>query len=235
MSKKNNKKQENNSRYVILYIAVTAVLLACLVFFALANRQRKKSYEAAVEAAAQGETEYVMTERQRESESDAVSSDTASSQNGVDKNDGDQDEISRKRETEKEQLLEGEGETDGGENFEDGETEKDSTPELQPEHTDLTILVLNGTKRPGVAGYWKERLTEIGYETVISATYGEEAEEYTVIYTDEIQKAEEIEVLFPDCKVEKGSIENGISLESGEELPEKIDLYLVIGKQDAPV
>lgn len=230
MSKKDNRKQENNSRYVVLYIAAVAALLVCLIFFAFSNHQRKKNYEAAVEAAAQGETEYVMTERQRETERETVSFDTESAQNGTDGDDREQKVTSMN--SQGEEPEEG---TVAGETLGEGETEKDSKQDFQPEHTELTILVLNGTKRPGVAGYWKERLAELGYETVISATYEEEAEEHTAIFTDDIQKAEEIRALFPDCKVKKGSIGAGISLENGEELPEKIDLYLVIGKRDTPV
>lgn len=228
MSKKIVNKQEKRLYRTVLYVAVAAALLACLVFFVFANRQRKKSYQEAVAEAALSETEFVMAEQMQETESEAPQEQTEMPHNGtvtgaLDQNDKKQ--------------------TDGGKDILTEETEQESNEGLTEEETeegqlanaDLTILVLNGTKLPGVAGHWRDALTEAGYENVISATYEETVKENTVIYTDNIKKAEELRKLFPDCEVEKGEINSGISLEDGERLPEKIDLYVVVGMQDAEV
>lgn len=106
----------------------------------------------------------------------------------------------------------------------ESETEADKT---------VSILVLNGTKRPGVAGYWQNQLEEDGYENVASASYSGEIADETVIYAEQEADAEPLKSYFPDADVEKGSIEEGIEADNGVTLPETCDLYIVIGRNDA--
>lgn len=219
MSKKIVDKQEKRLYRTVLYMAVVAALLVCLVFFVFANRQRKKSYQEAVAEAALSETEYVMTEQMQETESETAQEKIEMPNNGTVTGTLDQND--------KKQM-------DSDKDISTEATEQESE-EGQMENADLTILVLNGTKLPGVAGHWRDALTEAGYENVTSATYEEEVKENTVIYTDSAKKAEEIRKLFPDCEVKEGEIDSGISLEDGERLPENIDLYVVVGMQDAEV
>lgn len=186
---------EKNSRNVILYIVAAAALAGCLIFFFFANRERRANYADAVDRASQGETEYVIPERVRENETEAL------------------------KETEK--SLETETE------------EPESETALTA--SEMSVLVLNGTKRPGVAGYWEKILRDKGYKEVISATYEEEAEAHTVIYTENVKNAGELQQLFPGSEVRMGKVENGIVLEEGEKLPKQVDLYLVIGREDAMV
>lgn len=114
------------------------------------------------------------------------------------------------------------------------ETEAPAETESETEaNKSVSILVLNGTKRPGVAGYWQMQLEEDGYENVVSASYAGEIADETVIYAKQKKDAKALSAYFPDAAVENGSIEEGIETENGVTLPEKIDLYIVIGRNDA--
>lgn len=112
------------------------------------------------------------------------------------------------------------------------EVSTETEPETEADKS-VSILVLNGTKRPGVAGYWQTQLEEDGYENVVSASYSGEITDETVIYAKRKKDAEALNAYFPDAVVERGKIEEGIEPESGVTLPETCDLYVVIGRNDA--
>lgn len=113
----------------------------------------------------------------------------------------------------------------------EGETESESETETD---YSVSVLVLNGTQRPGVAGYWQEQLESEGYTDVMSASYSETVDEETVIYSDDIDMARPFLDYFQDASFELGTVEEGIEPEDGQELPEEIDVYVVIGKGDVP-
>lgn len=114
----------------------------------------------------------------------------------------------------------------------DTKPETESENGLQAELADSSILVLNGTRRPGVAGIWKTRLEEAGYQKVYTASYGQDAGAETVIHTENEALGEALLEQFPEATVEEGTVESGIEPEEGETLPQELDAYLVIGKND---
>lgn len=115
---------------------------------------------------------------------------------------------------------------------EESETEGE-TAALFREVTKRSILVLNGTRMPGVAGIWKANMEKAGYTNVHTATYVPDAPEETVIYTESKELEEALKELFPEAAFRSGKVETGIEETEGDLLPEKVDAYIVVGKKDA--
>ncbi|MDO5541622.1 MAG: LytR C-terminal domain-containing protein, partial [Eubacteriales bacterium] len=87
------------------------------------------------------------------------------------------------------------------------ETENDTTPVTEMSVTEETvkassILVLNGTGKSGVAGYWKAQLEEAGYTNVSPASYTGTVGEETIIYVSAKEQAEPLKQQFPNASVE---------------------------------
>ena len=61
------------------------------------------------------------------------------------------------------------------------ETELDPAKALEAEAKQKNIMILNGTGKEGMAGYWKQQLTGEGYEHIVIANYLETGEEHTII------------------------------------------------------
>ena len=97
---------------------------------------------------------------------------------------------------------------------------------------DMNILVLNGTKRPGVAGYWKAELENVGYKNVIPATYTKAVEQETVIWAETVEIAKPLLEVFPNARIQVGSIQDGIELQTGVTMPKKNDIYIIIENND---
>lgn len=97
----------------------------------------------------------------------------------------------------------------------------------------LSVLVLNGTGKPGVAGYWKTQLEKEGYTNVSPVTYTGSVGEETVIYVSAKEQAEPLKQEFPDAAVEIGKVEDGLEAAEGSPLPEQRDIFIVIGSRDA--
>lgn len=96
----------------------------------------------------------------------------------------------------------------------------------------LSILVLNGTRKPGVAAYWKEELEKDGYTNVYTASYSREVEDYTLLYSTDVTLKTEFDKYFPDCRMRLSKVEEGIEPDGDTQLPEDIDLYIVVGRND---
>lgn len=115
------------------------------------------------------------------------------------------------------------------------EQTRDTTGETEQSGAmSANILVLNGSERPGVAGIWKTHLEESGYTNVYTATYTE-ALEQTLIYTDNAALGEALETEFTNAVVHPGKVQSGIEVNQGELLPEAIDAYIIIGKNNVIV
>ncbi len=108
------------------------------------------------------------------------------------------------------------------------------TEQSEQMSTEANILVLNGSERPGVAGIWKTHLEGKGYTNVYTATYTE-ALEQTLIYTDDAALGESLKTEFTNAVVHPGKVESGIEVNQGEILPEAIDAYIIIGKNNVAV
>ncbi|MDO4322031.1 MAG: LytR C-terminal domain-containing protein [Lachnospiraceae bacterium] len=248
MSKRSDYKPERNPLFVVLYIVAVVLLLGCLVFFVFMSKERQKMYKEQTKQAAENETEYIMTERVRETETEtetskrektkpAMPNKTASSRNAAVDSEKKSDEAMMETEDQSERAPE---ETDEPETLE-SDSEKESETTREKEYTISssekmqTILVLNGTKKPGVAGAWKEQLQKLGYRHVVSASYTGEIEDHTVIYAEQSAKVEGLQHQFSNSETKVGKVENGIEPGEGEKLPEEIDVYVVVGRNNTTV
>lgn len=131
-------------------------------------------------------------------------------------------------------LLEGESDTSETEAETQAETEIETEAESETEETvdyGISIVVLNGTGTSGVAADWQSSLQEAGYTDVIAATYGEEAQSYTIIVADTLDHASSLMEIFPDAEVRVGTELSG-SVSSDEEIPEDVNVWIIIGTDD---
>ncbi len=246
MSKKSDYKQEKNPLLVVLYIAAVLLLLGCIAFFVLSSKERQKTYEEQIRQAAENETEYIMTERIRETEAETEAPQEKTKSSGADtaspskttarpesekKPDGSKTES---EETSGQTLPEGsESETPESDSEIESEAETAGNINISSAEKSQTVLVLNGTKKPGVAGNWKDRLEELGYRKVVSASYDGAVEDNTVIYTGTGAMIEGLRQEFQNCTLRPGKVYSGIEPGEGETLPEKVDVYVVVGRNDA--
>lgn len=197
-------KQESNPLKMVIYIIAVLALIGCLGYLVYSSREQKKEHAEEVRRIAAKETEFAMTEKERETE-------PVTETEGVAKNKV-TDQIS---ETESEEVKEA------------------ASSNTAEKGKDSAVLVLNGTGRPGVAGYWQKQLEEAGYTNVVSASYTGEIDDETIIYAADEKEAEVFKEQFPNADFEKGSIETGIEAAEGSSLPEHSDIYIVVGSNDA--
>ena len=132
------------------------------------------------------------------------------------------------------------------------EAEQSPTPEVDPSPTPtpaakptkvlsevekLSVLILNGTKIQGVAGFWKGQLEQAGFTNVSVATYDKTVETETVISSESRnpeEEPDELKKLFPTAQVRKEGIKEGITFEPGQESQQDhFDYYIIIGYKDA--
>ena len=222
---KNNLEQEKHPFRMVIYIAAVIILLACILVMVFQTRRKQKDYENEIAQMSQSETEYVRPERttEAESESEADTEPAPATEAKAEEDQTDADEASEAESQEESQPDSTESESS------EEETEEESE-EIQ---SDLRILVLNGTGVQGVAGYWEGQLEADGYEDVISASYEEEADDETVIYTQERSQALPLQDYFQESRISIVEITEGILMSEGEEEPEDVDVYIVVGKTDA--
>lgn len=251
MSKRSDYKRERNPLSAVLYITVILLLLGCIVFFVFSSKERQKAYEEQIRQAAENETEYIMTERLRETESEseaaqektkASEAGTASPSKGAVNPESEKktDDSRAGSEEQAGQTLPESNAAETPESDSEVESEDETVGEIRISSAEIssaeklqTVLVLNGTKKPGVAGNWKDRLEGLGYRKVVSASYDGEIEDNTVLYTGTGAKTEGLEQIFPDCVIRQGKVYTGIEPGEGETLPESVDVYVVIGRNDA--
>lgn len=224
---KNDFGQRKNPLKMVIYIAAVIILLVCILIMVFRTRSKQRDYESEIAQLSQGETEYVRPERTTEAETETgseASDDSAAASEETQEQDASD-------EAEQEESQEDSQETESSE--EDGAEESETESESEEIQADLRILVLNGTGIEGVAGYWESQLEADGYEDVISASYAEQAEDETVIYTQERQLALPFQDYFTESRIRIGEITEGILMSDGEEEPEDVDIYIVVGNTDA--
>lgn len=225
MSKKSKSRKENNLFHKVTYMGTVLVLLACIVLLVLNSRRRRAHYEEQVAIAAANETEYIFTERDSETETESDSAGVADARNTLPV-----------------------GLPMGAETNADGtpvevETNEDGTPVIPESNTSLAltteerlldIVVLNGTRRQGVAGYWRDELEKAGFLNVASASFSAEPQDATVIYAQNGANAGVLRATFPNAQFTVGELPAGnIEPGEGESLPEQADVYIVLGRNDA--
>ncbi len=227
---KNDFGQRKNPFKMVIYIAAVILLLVCILIMVFRTRSKQKDYESEIAQLSQGETEYVRPERTTEAETE-TGSEASGDSAAVSEETQEQDDSNEASEAEQEESQEDSQETESSE--EDGAEESETESESEEIQADLRILVLNGTGVEGVAGYWESQLEADGYEDVISASYAEQAEDETVIYTQERQLALPFQDYFTESRIRIGEITEGILMSDGEEEPEDVDIYIVVGNTDA--
>ncbi|EET58825.1 hypothetical protein BRYFOR_09285 [Marvinbryantia formatexigens DSM 14469] len=220
MARRNRYGQEKNPLRMVLYIIAVLAMIGCIGYLVYSSRISSQEYQEEVRRAAAEEVEFETEARETRGETET--------------------ETEKQQDNTKDETEQGAGtetETDG----EQGNTEEtDNESETDTKEAaagaadkDMSILVLNGTGRPGVAGYWKSQLEEAGYTDVTPATYTETVGEKTVIYAATTEEAEIFKEQFPDAEVEVGTVETGLEAAEGIPLPEKCDVYIIVGSSDA--
>lgn len=222
MARNNQIGQERNPLKMVLYITAVLLLLGCIGYLLYSSAEKKKAYREEMKMAAALETE-ILVQEETEEQTEAVS------------------EVPKKKETAA--VLGRTAETRSGtEKTDVTETETADSDEASSEKEvsdpaaakEMNVLVLNGTKREGVAGYWKTKLEQAGYTHVYPVTYTKPAEEQTVIYAKTKKTAEAFLEQFPNAKIEIGTVKEGWEAAEEAALPVKRDVFILIGLADAP-
>ena len=228
MAKKHNLNYERNPWKMVLYIVAVVALAACLIFLVYTRREQKKAYQEELLQLQSKETEYVRPLRETEMESES--------------------ETEGKKETEKsmtgkktaEAILDTKEET-ATEKTEETETESETETETESEllsaaEQNAHVLLLNASGKAGVAGAWKQELTKDGYGHVSTASYTGSTKEQTRIYIKKSHRklAEHLKELFTNAELRFDTFTEGFEMSEGDEKPEDVDIYVLIGREDIP-
>ncbi len=109
------------------------------------------------------------------------------------------------------------------------EEEETTDTTLSAEASAMKMVVLNGTMITGVAGKWKTKLSEAGYQNITTSNYGGKVEKTTVIY-GAAELTESLRSLFPNAVfVEEGTPADMQTSSVGQNA---YDCYIVIGADD---
>lgn len=201
--------KEKNPFIVVLYIVVILILLCCIGFFVFYTKKQSAKYQETVKQLQEQEEKDLSAGQEGETELKTL-------QNILDETEG------LFEETETEPPTESESETES-------ETETESID------YDISIVILNGTGTEGVAGYWQSELKEEGYTNIVSASYGRKSGENTLLISDTKEKAEALSDSFQNAQIQVGDLEDKTDIEmaDGTELPETVDVWVIVGKEDA--
>ena len=98
------------------------------------------------------------------------------------------------------------------------------------------MLLLNASGKAGVAGAWKQELAKDGYGHVSTASYTGSAKEQTRIYIKKSRQklAEHLKELFTNAELKFDTFTEGFEMPDGDEKPEDVDIYVLIGREDIP-
>lgn len=239
MAKKKKHEQESNPFRMVLYIIAVLILMACLVFFVLMDRRDKKAFQEEISKISADETEYLMTERENPTESETETEPQAQTVSSViqepEPSDTEEEEpLTEPTEQQTEtQFGQVQSETQSGQTQSETQTETETETSANGIDSGLSILVLNGTRKAGVAGYWTTQLTAKGYTNVTPANYNGRIEAETVIYAKDTKKAEQFLAVFPKASIVQGSISSGIEANADGTIPKADDIYIIVGSNDA--
>ncbi len=110
------------------------------------------------------------------------------------------------------------------------ETEKNNVVKSEAE---INILVLNPTGYEDAEVLWKERLNDEGYDNVEAAEIDlDEIEDVTVAYINEGVDIGDVLDIFEDVEVYFEDL-NSYESYNGYEIPEGIDVFVILGTNDA--
>ena len=214
MSKRESYGPQRSPFQIFLYIVVIVLLLGGIAYLVKCTRVKQAAFQEQLQELGAQETEFVQPKKTvTETE---------------------QPETSEAKNTEKTQATESATEQkDAAETESNAETESESE-NAKAENTDKGrhILLLNGSGKDGVAAKWKETLTKDGYTNVSVASFPGSAIEQTRIYVEKEAEADEVKNLFSGAEITTDAFTAEITLEDGS-APKDVDLYIIIGKNDA--
>ena len=229
MSKKNYY-HERNPLKMVLYILAVLALLGCIGYLLLSSGKEKETFQKEIERATAEDSNLEEAEERKTAEASKDEKNAASAAN----------EEKQASVTPKATVISKETTTPEA----TISPEATVTPELtvtpspaaevqsaEPDKN-VGVLVLNGTKQPGVAAYWKTKLEAVGYSNIAPATYNKTVGQETVIYASNQELAQPLLELFPNASVEVGTVTEGIELGTGVTMPEKCEVYIVVGYKD---
>lgn len=224
-----NMKNEHNPFLMVLYIAAVVAAVVGLFFVYKESVKRQEEYQAQVE-------EIKKTEDPDLERNSWVTADDAIGEEDSKEID-DIEENSDKNQAESDQAAD-QTEPNAEEAGNDEEPAVSATPEPSATpavsaDTSLSVVVLNGTGREGVASQWAETLKNGGYANTIPATYTGTAEERTVIYAASEEQGAPFLEIFPNGEVRVGAVDvRQILTGTGVNLPAQVDVYIIVGKSE---
>ena len=221
MSKRNNN-YERNPLKMVIYIFAVLFLLGCIGYLLLCSGRDKEAYHEEVKKASALESSAGISQgEQAEEQQEETSTEENKTASVTAKLTATPTAAVSPELTETPGLTTTPAPAAENEASETGEVDKN-----------VGILVLNGTKRPGVAAYWKTQLETAGYANVVPATYNKTVGQETVIYAPSVEVAKPFLELFPNAAVQVGNVADGIELQAGVVMPENCQVYIVIGNKD---
>lgn len=208
---------------IFLYIVIIVLLLGGIAYLVKCTRVKQAAFQEQIRELGAQETEFVQKKQTVQEESEIETkkgTEKATAQS-------EKKETFTEAGTEKatERTSESETESEAG-----SENAKNSTA-IQKQH----ILLLNGSGKDGMAARWQAKLTKAGYTNVSVASFPGRAIEQTRIYVErEEEEAEltDLKAQFSGVEVTTEPFTADIRLEDGT-APKNVDLYIIIGKNDA--
>ena len=119
------------------------------------------------------------------------------------------------------------------------ETVEEASSDEAEEDQGITtpVVVLNGTNTPGIAGYYQQKIQDLGYSNVTAANYQPvdgATSANTKIYVSAEGMGEDMKVLFADPTYITGKIDSSTAIDNdGNPLDlSKTDIIIVVGESD---
>lgn len=199
---------------IVIYIIVMIALVGGIGYLVKCTRARRADFQKQIQELGQNETEYVqvktaVTEEEIEGEQKGTSSDAAKKQTAA---------------TEQAAVTE---QTTEAQTESESEAATASAADLGRH-----ILLLNGSGKDGMAAVWKTKLEKAGYTHVSVASFPGRSIDQTRIYVEKEEEADAVKDLFTGVEVTTDPFTAEITMEDGS-APKDVDLYIIIGKNDA--
>lgn len=214
MSKQSNSKKGNNLFHKVTYTGAVLILLACILLLVFNNQRRKMLFERQVEIAASNEmVESLFTEQEMDT------TPTPGMDAPVQQADANVPDM----------------QASPAANVGEVSVTPDPYAAQSTTTDDLlqNIVVLNGLGEEGLTRYWAGQLEQAGFMNVASAglnTMG--SPDNTVIYVQNGANGEALRSVFPNAQFTMGVPNGTIEALEGESLPEQVDIYVLIGRND---
>ena len=219
MAKRESYGPQRSPFKIFLYIVIIVLLLGGIAYLVKCTRVKQAAFQEQIQELGAQETEFVQKKQPvtTETETEVKEHKTTEKTTAV--------TAQPDRAKASEETSESETESESG-----SENGKNSTA-VQKQH----ILLLNGSGKDGMAAKWREKLKKAGYTNVTVASFPGQALEQTRIY---VEKEEEKTALtdlkeqFSGAEMTTDAFTAEITLEDGS-APKDVDVYIIIGKNDA--